>query len=82
MTSPNQIVEDSARELLLVGRVARAHGNRGQVIVNPETDFADDRFRVGRVLLVGPSDHRHPGASPRCGFIRAGQSWHSKASTR
>ena len=34
-------------DLLLVGRVARAHGNRGQVIVNPETDFAEERFRVG-----------------------------------
>ena len=42
-------------EPLLVGRVARAHGNRGQVIVNLETDFPDERFRVGEVLLVGPS---------------------------
>lgn len=40
-------------ELLLVGRVARAHGNKGQVIVNPETDFADDRFQADRVLIVG-----------------------------
>lgn len=40
-------------ELLLVGRVARAHGNRGQVIVNLDTDFAEDRFTVGRVLYVG-----------------------------
>ena len=40
-------------DLLLVGRVARAHGNRGQVIVNLETDFPEDRFRVGQVLLVG-----------------------------
>jgi 16S rRNA processing protein RimM len=39
-------------ELLLVGRVARAHGNRGQVIVNPETDFAEDRFVEGRTLIV------------------------------
>jgi 16S rRNA processing protein RimM len=38
---------------LLVGRVARAHGNRGQVIVNLETDFAEDRFRAGAVLFVG-----------------------------
>jgi 16S rRNA processing protein RimM len=38
---------------LLVGRVARAHGNRGQVIVNPETDFAEERFKVGQVLLLG-----------------------------
>jgi len=40
-------------DLLLVGRVARAHGNRGQVIVNPESDFAEQRFRVGAVVMVG-----------------------------
>jgi 16S rRNA processing protein RimM len=40
-------------DLLLVGRVARAHGNRGQVIVNLDTDFADERFVPGRVLRVG-----------------------------
>lgn len=39
-------------DLLLVGRVARAHGNRGQVIVNPETDFPDQRFVQGTTLLV------------------------------
>ena len=44
-------------ELVLVGRIARAHGNKGQVIVNPETDFADDRFRVGQVLFVGPVEN-------------------------
>jgi 16S rRNA processing protein RimM len=36
----------------VVGRVARAHGNRGEVIVNPDTDFVEDRFRVGAELLV------------------------------
>lgn len=41
-------------ELVLVGRIARAHGNKGQVIVNPETDFPDERFKVGAVVLVGP----------------------------
>src|SRR5687768_5501850 len=39
--------------LVLVGRVARAHGNKGQVIVNLDTDFPEDRFRVGEVVLVG-----------------------------
>jgi 16S rRNA processing protein RimM len=34
-------------EMVLVGRVARPHGLRGQVIVNPETDFVEDRFRAG-----------------------------------
>jgi len=36
----------------LVGRIARAHGIRGQVIVNPETDFPDERFRPGAELFV------------------------------
>ena len=41
-------------DLILVGRVARAHGNKGQVIVNLDTDFAEDRFKPGEVVLVGP----------------------------
>jgi 16S rRNA processing protein RimM len=45
---------------LLVGRVARAHGNRGQVIVNPETDFPDERFKAGGVLLVGSGAEPQP----------------------
>lgn len=44
----------STTDLLLVGRVARPHGIKGQVIVNPETDFPEARFRVGRLVLVGP----------------------------
>ena len=40
-------------ELLLIGTIARAHGNKGQVIVNPESDFMDERFREGTTLLVG-----------------------------
>jgi 16S rRNA processing protein RimM len=34
-------------DLVLVGRIARPHGLRGQVVVNPDTDFVEDRFRVG-----------------------------------
>jgi 16S rRNA processing protein RimM len=34
-------------EMVLVGRVARPHGLRGQVVINPETDFVEDRFRPG-----------------------------------
>jgi 16S rRNA processing protein RimM len=47
---------ETKTDRLLIGRVARAHGNRGQVIVNLETDFAEDRFSVGRVLAVGSAD--------------------------
>jgi len=39
-------------EMAVVGRVARAHGLRGQVIVNPETDFPGERFRPGAELFV------------------------------
>lgn len=38
--------------MALVGRIARAHGNRGQVIVNPESDFAEERFRPGGELFI------------------------------
>ena len=34
-------------DLILVGRIARPHGIRGQVVVNPETDFVDERFTAG-----------------------------------
>jgi 16S rRNA processing protein RimM len=37
-------------DMVLVGRIARAHGNRGQVIVDPATDFPEERFRSGSVL--------------------------------
>jgi 16S rRNA processing protein RimM len=34
-------------DMVLVGIIARAHGLRGQVVVNPETDFIEDRFAAG-----------------------------------
>lgn len=39
-------------DMVLVGRIARAHGNRGQVIVDPATDFPEERFKAGSVLLI------------------------------
>jgi 16S rRNA processing protein RimM len=43
--------------MALVGRIARAHGIRGQVIVNPETDFPEQRFRPGTKVFAkrGPA---------------------------
>ena len=38
--------------MALVGRIARAHGNRGQVIVNLDTDFPGERFRPGAELFT------------------------------
>jgi 16S rRNA processing protein RimM len=34
-------------DMVLVGRISRPHGLRGHVVVNPETDFADERFVAG-----------------------------------
>ena len=34
-------------DMVLVGTVARPHGLRGQVVVNPHTDFLEERFRPG-----------------------------------
>jgi 16S rRNA processing protein RimM len=39
-------------EMVVVGRIARAHGNRGQVIVDPSTDFPEERFKAGSVLFI------------------------------
>ena len=39
-------------DLVLVGRIARTHGIRGDLLVNPETDFPDERFVEGRVLQL------------------------------
>jgi 16S rRNA processing protein RimM len=36
--------------MVLVGRIARPHGLRGQVVVKPETDFLEERFRPGATL--------------------------------
>jgi len=38
--------------MVLVGRIARPHGHRGQVIVNPDTDFPEDRFAPGQTLWL------------------------------
>ncbi len=38
--------------MAVVGHIARPHGIRGQVVVNPETDFLDERFRPGAELFA------------------------------
>ena len=38
--------------MAVVGRIARAHGIRGQVIVNLETDFPEARFQPGGELFI------------------------------
>jgi 16S rRNA processing protein RimM len=38
--------------MVVVGRIARAQGNRGQVIVDPVTDFPEERFKAGSVVHI------------------------------
>ncbi|HEY0284980.1 MAG TPA: ribosome maturation factor RimM [Vicinamibacterales bacterium] len=47
-------------DMVLVGRIARAHGNRGQVIVDPATDFPETRFKAGSVLHIRRTDSTEP----------------------
>ncbi len=42
--------------MAVVGQIARAHGIRGQVIVNPETDFLEQRFQPDAELCAGTGD--------------------------
>jgi 16S rRNA processing protein RimM len=39
-------------DLVVVARVARPHGRRGEVILNLETDFPEQRFAPGNRLVV------------------------------
>jgi 16S rRNA processing protein RimM len=38
--------------MAVVGRIARAHGIRGQVIVNLDTDFPEQRFKPGAKVFA------------------------------
>lgn len=38
--------------LVVVGRIARPHGLAGEVAVNVETDFPEDRYRPGQSMFV------------------------------
>ena len=42
----------SWRRMAVVGVVARTHGRHGEVVVNPETDFPEERFRAGGTLFL------------------------------
>ena len=39
---------------VVVGRIGRPHGVRGEVTVEPRTDEPDERFAPGAVLIVDP----------------------------
>jgi 16S rRNA processing protein RimM len=54
---------------LVVGRVGRPHGLRGEITVEVRTDDPDQRFAVGSVLATDPAD-RGP-------LTVSGSRWHS-----
>jgi len=43
-------------DAILVGVVARTHGNRGEVVINAETDFPEERFCEGAQLMTRRKD--------------------------
>lgn len=45
--------------LVRVGRLARPHGLAGHLVIDPDTDFLEDRFQVGREVFA------LEGATPR-----------------
>lgn len=42
--------------MIAVGRVGRAHGRHGEVVINPETDFPGQRFRRGGRVYVSAGE--------------------------
>ena len=43
--------------LLVVGRIGRAHGVRGEVTVEVRTDSPDERFKIGQILKTDPESN-------------------------
>jgi 16S rRNA processing protein RimM len=51
---PDQAGDPASSELIAVGRIGPAHGNRGDVFVEPWTDLPEVRFAPGAVLRTQP----------------------------
>jgi len=47
---------ESWETMAVVGVIARPHGLRGQVVVNPETDFPQERFRTDAQVFIRRGD--------------------------
>jgi 16S rRNA processing protein RimM len=57
-------------DLVLVGRIAKPNGLRGDVAINPETDFPEDRFAPGARLLLTRRDAAGPVESMQVAAVR------------
>src|SRR4051812_4007579 len=47
-------------EMVRVGTIARPHGLKGHVVVNPDTDFAAERFSEGATLWTRSERGQEP----------------------
>jgi 16S rRNA processing protein RimM len=61
---------DPSDDLRVVGRVVKAHGLRGELVVEPSTDQADQRFAPGTVLAIS-------GVPARSSLTITAARWHS-----
>jgi 16S rRNA processing protein RimM len=64
----------SVEDYLVVGRIGKPHGLKGEVSVEPRTDEPDRRFAVGARLRV---ERNRPGSRDDAAFTVAGTRWHS-----
>ena len=60
---------------VIVGRIGRPHGIRGEVVIGVRTDEPDLRFAMGAVLDVGSSPDEEPADAGR--LTVASARWHS-----
>jgi 16S rRNA processing protein RimM len=64
----------SVEDYLVVGRIGKPHGVKGEVSVEPRTDEPDRRFATGAQLRV---EHKRPVATGPTHLTVAGTRWHS-----
>lgn len=66
-----------AGTVVVVGRIGKAHGLRGELSVEPRTDEPDRRFAPGAVLDARtPRGDRPPGAGRPTSLTVRGTRWH------
>jgi 16S rRNA processing protein RimM len=53
-------MQESWAEMVSIGRVVRPHGNKGHVVVAPDTDFGAVRFQVGATVYASRSGRVEP----------------------
>jgi len=61
-------------DTVVVGRIGKPHGVKGEVSVEPRTDEPDRRFATGARL---EAQHKRPGAAGPAHLTVAGTRWHS-----